>query len=588
MTIAQNECGIAVRLGRAVLCSILLSVSAAAVAEQPDARDAREVSELAETEAGIPVTDKLTLQKCGSCHVPDAKGNLSRISWLRTTPEGWSQAIKRMVRLNGLQISPQDARSIVRYLGTWHGLAPEEARPVMYMPEHRLIDETSVPDETVRQACVACHAFGQPLSWRRSQTEWALLQNMHVSLYASAEMQYRRNVPAAPGTKSTSPLTQGQAALEYLSKAAPLHTPEWAAWAPRIHAPMLAGKWLVSASMPGKGRYVGEMTIELGAAADAFTTVTTLRSLTDGSTLTRKGSGLVYGGYSWRGRSDGGAAKDSAPDVPGAVAREALWFSPDQQTAEGRWFWGAYQEFGFDVKLIRAGAGATVAGIAPLALKSGSTGVNLHIYGAGLPVQATTQDVDLGAGVTVKRVVSAKPDELVVMVDVAAGAMPGVRDVVVRGSVLEKALPVYDRIDYLKVAPDSNAIAHLGGIRFPKGYQQFEAVAYAKGADGKPHTEDDIAIGAVDVDWSVAEFPTVINDDDTRFVGSLSSAGLFTPNVEGPAAERRFGRNNYGEIWVVATARNEKDASGQPLSARSYLVVTVPLYKQFDQPEVAP
>ncbi len=40
-----------------------------------------------ETEAGIPVTDKLTREKCGTCHTPDAQGNLSRISWLRTTPE---------------------------------------------------------------------------------------------------------------------------------------------------------------------------------------------------------------------------------------------------------------------------------------------------------------------------------------------------------------------------------------------------------------------------------------------------------------------------------------------------------------------
>jgi len=28
-----------------------------------------------------------------------------------------------------------------------------------------------------------------------------------------------------------------------------------------------------------------------------------------------------------------------------------MWFSPDQKMAEGRWFWGTYQEFGFNVKL---------------------------------------------------------------------------------------------------------------------------------------------------------------------------------------------------------------------------------------------
>src|SRR5215469_3914853 len=89
-------------------------------------------------EEGIPVTDALTISKCGVCHTKDAKGNLSRISWERTTPEGWEEAIKRMVRLNGLQITPDDARHIVKYLATYHGLAPDEAKPVMYIAEHRI------------------------------------------------------------------------------------------------------------------------------------------------------------------------------------------------------------------------------------------------------------------------------------------------------------------------------------------------------------------------------------------------------------------------------------------------------------------
>jgi quinohemoprotein amine dehydrogenase len=121
-----------------------------------------------ETEPGIPVTDPLVISKCGSCHKQDAKGNLSRISWERSTPEGWEEAIKRMVRLNGLSITAAEARSIVKYLATDHGLAPEEAKPVMYIPEHRVVDETNIPNDDVRGACANCHAFGRPLSWRRS------------------------------------------------------------------------------------------------------------------------------------------------------------------------------------------------------------------------------------------------------------------------------------------------------------------------------------------------------------------------------------------------------------------------------------
>src|SRR5579872_3019189 len=72
-------------------------------------------------EEGIPVSDPLVIAKCGSCHTKDDKGNLSRISWERTTPEGWEEALKRMVRLNGLTISPAEAKSVVKYLSTYHG-----------------------------------------------------------------------------------------------------------------------------------------------------------------------------------------------------------------------------------------------------------------------------------------------------------------------------------------------------------------------------------------------------------------------------------------------------------------------------------
>ena len=99
-----------------------------ALAQQQAAEKPKEPSE-----EGIPVTSQLVIDKCGGCHAKDAKGNLSRISWERTTPEGWQQAVKRMVRLNGAQLTPDDARQIVRYLSNHHGLAPEEARPALYV-----------------------------------------------------------------------------------------------------------------------------------------------------------------------------------------------------------------------------------------------------------------------------------------------------------------------------------------------------------------------------------------------------------------------------------------------------------------------
>src|SRR5438552_14180061 len=90
---------------------LLLLSSTAAIGQQP--ADAKQTKP---KEDGIPVTDPLTVAKCGACHKQDDKGSMTRISWDRTTPEGWEQAIKRMVRLNGLSITPEEARKIVKYL----------------------------------------------------------------------------------------------------------------------------------------------------------------------------------------------------------------------------------------------------------------------------------------------------------------------------------------------------------------------------------------------------------------------------------------------------------------------------------------
>jgi quinohemoprotein amine dehydrogenase len=471
------------------------------------------------------------------------------------------------------------------------GLAPEEAKPVMYMVEKRIIDE-AIPNDDIRTACAACHGFGQPLSWRRSKAEWQHLQNLHVAMFSQADQQFRRPVGgdgprgAAPpaGDPPAPKVTAGQVAIEYLTKAAPLHTAEWSTWQSRIRDPGIAGKWLVSATLLGKGKFVGAMVISPGKTKDEFTTTVTLKSLSDGATLTRTGSGLVYAGYSWRGRSSG-PGKAQSPDDPGGEAREVLWIAPGQQTAEGRWFWGEYQEFGFDVKLTRATPAPAVVAVAPYALKAGAKDARLTLYGGNLPAELTASDLSLGAGVTVKRIVSHSADQIVVEADVAPDAAVGARDVQVAGAILENAFPVFQKLDYLKVTPET-ALSRLGGIKFAKGYQQFEAIGFTNGRDGKPNTADDIRIGPADVTWNIEEFASTTYDDDTKFVGALSPTALFTPAAEGPNPARKFSRNNYGEVWVEATAKADKDKFGKPLTGRSYLVVTVPTYQRWDQPEV--
>src|ERR1041385_3102087 len=99
----------------------------------------------AQSEAGIPVNDPLVLAKCGNCHTRDDHGNMQRISFSRTTPEAWQDSLKRMILGYGVSVDASEARSIVKYLSTNHGLAPEEAKPVMYDTERRAKEETALP-----------------------------------------------------------------------------------------------------------------------------------------------------------------------------------------------------------------------------------------------------------------------------------------------------------------------------------------------------------------------------------------------------------------------------------------------------------
>src|SRR5579872_699607 len=441
-------------MGRLLIFCVTLPLLAQRGPRQPDA-----AKPAAAAEDGIPVTDALVIEKCGSCHTKDEKGNLSRISWDRTTPEGWEEVIKRMIRLNGLTLKPEEARAIVKSLSTTHGLAPEEAKPVMYIPEQRIQDETIAEDQ-VRSACASCHAIGRARSWRRSKDEWNLLVAMHSGYFQVADFTsfYRfippADGPAPPGQDRRQPV---DVAIETLAKELPLNTPEWAAWRARMRAPKLSGRWIVSGYQLGRGKVIGEMVVEPGAAEDEFSTNIKLTYLKDGSSVTRSGKSLVYSGYTWRGRSRTQSPVAPSPSNAGgnpAESREVMWVAPDQSSMEGRWFWGDYQEFGYDVKLTRAGDGPVVLSTDRAMLKSGSTAQRVRIYGDSFP-RVTAADVDFGSGVAVKRIVDQSASQVTVEVDVDAKAIVGKRDVSVRRAVAPNAIAVYDKIDYIKVKPDN-------------------------------------------------------------------------------------------------------------------------------------
>src|SRR3954471_16147976 len=538
---------------------------------------------------GYPVQSDLVRAKCGSCHRSDDKKRMLRISYRRATPENWERTIKRMVTLNHVNLEAADARAILKYLADHQGLAPDEVRPIQFDAERRLVEYSYAANKDASDNCSACHTIARVLSERRTKEEWGLLLSMHRGYYPLVDTQPMNGGQGWRRTRAmqTEPQTDGQPAdnrhpmdkvLEHLEKALPLTTPTWSSWSASMQPPNLAGRWAVVGSFPGKGPVYGQVTIAVDPSApDGFTTETRYTVARTGESVTRTGKALVYTGFQWRGRGAAGASSDPW--------REVMIVERDWKTMSGRWFTGAYDETGIDVTLTRLGSEPMVFGASAAALKSAAATSGLKVFGANLPANVKAQDIHLGQGVRVTRIVSARPEEIAIDVEVAGDAPVGARDLSIAGAVKPSALVVYDKIDGIKVLPQAG-MARVGGNVFPKQLQQFEAVGTNNGPDGKPDTADDLNLGFIDVKWSLEEYTATFGDDDLAYVGSLDQAGLFTPSGDGPNPKRAGNRNNIGDVWVVAELSNPAIAP-RPIRARAHLLVTVPLYMAWFQGEGA-
>ncbi len=216
----------------------------------------------------------------------------------------------------------------------------------------------------------------------------------------------------------------------------------------------------------------------------------------------------------------------------------------------------------------------------PRALKRGARDVEVTIYGANLARVTAPAALDFGPGVSVTRIVRASGDEIVARLNVDTAARIGNRDLVVGDASLNNAVVAYDKVDRIRVLPNSN-MARVGGVRFPRQFARFEAVGVSNGIDGKPDTADDITIGVVPVTWSLEEYGVTYRDDDVKYVGTIDQQGFFTPGLDGPNPDRAGSRNNIGDVYVVASYQPE-GAPARPLKARSLLIVTVPLYMRWE------
>lgn len=524
---------------------------------------------------GFRIENATVIQRCSQCHTADDEGRMSRISWMRKTPEGWQTSVRRMVALHNVRLSPEDAREIVRYLSNEQGLAPEEARPGLFEAERRLIDHDYEADGQVGFTCIQCHSMGRVITQRRPKEEWALLMATHRALYPLTDFQAFRRPgppPTEPGPDGSPPDARHpmDRAIDHLARAFPLETPEWSAWAANKRSPPLAGSWALTGYEPGKGPIFGTVTVTAHPSdPDAFTTSADYVYAESGERVRRAGEALVYTGYQWRGRSN--------PDSDSEL-REVLLVERDLRTMTGRWFTGAYDEMGLDVTLRRVVGQPLATGMYPRAVQRGST-VDVRIFGSDLAtLGAGTNTLDFGRDVTVESSRGDSDGSLVVRLAVSADAAVGSRDLHASGQVLEKALIIHDGVHRIEVTPAAG-MARVGGAAFPKGHQTFDAVGFNDGPDGEPGTDDDLELGRVPVSWSLEEYAATYGDDDVSYVGSMRADGTFVPAIDGPNPERKGLRNNVGDVWVVAT---HTPAAGPPLRARAHLLVTVPLYMRFE------
>ena len=539
---------------------LLAAMIPATAAAQAPARD---------DDPGIPIENAAVREACGSCHAPDDAGRLSRISFRRTTPEGWQQTIRRMVTLNDATIAPETAREVVRFLANTLRLAPDEARPSAYEVERRA-DDQPYDDAEIQQICTQCHSMGRVISQRRTEDEWSLLMAMHRGYYPYSDFQaFRRSGPPSPDPEPQ-PVDQ---AIAHLSERFPLDTPEWAAWSATMRPARVAGTWLLRGRAHGIGAVYGQVTITaVPGTVDEFTTETRYVYARDGRRVTREGRAIIYTGFQWRGRSSEG------PDDADGL-REVMFVERDWQTMTGRWFTGAYDEVGLDVTLERVARAPAVAGVHPPRIRIGAT-ATLRIHGVDLAPQTSPDALDLGPGIEVLRIIETTSDRMDIEVRVDSAAAVGERDLFLDQAARAGAVTVYDTVHRLGVTPQAG-MARVGGIRFPKQYQQFEARAFHDGPDGESGTDDDLDLGLVDVTWTVEEYAATFGDDDIQYVGTIDPHGRFTPAEDGPNVERSGNRNNIGDVWVIATYAGDADEDAV-LRARAHLLVTVPLYMRWE------
>ena len=493
--------------------------------------------------AGAATAQEIINSKCVTCHtkVGDQVNRLQQ----RKSPESWLMTVTRMRTMHGAQLSPEEVRTVVKHLADTQGLAPSETQGARFAMERRLNTIEQHKTELFGQMCARCHSGAREELQRRPMAEWEHLVHFHLGQFPTTEYQ-------AGGRDRDWLGIALKEMVPYLAKTYPYESKAWDEW--KAQAPVSpVGRWTVAGRWPGKGDYAGVMAVAAGGTADRYT-VELDGSWADGSPLKGSGAALVYTGYEWR----------ADLDVGGVKMRQVMALDGDR--ASGRMYEREQDASGGDLNAARQDKGAVMLAVQPALIRAGET-TTLRIVGTGLD-----GEVKLPKGLSVAETVSRDANQLVLKVSAAKSAAKGVKALQVGAA--SSPLAVYDRIDYVKVAPEY-AVGRIGGNggSTPVVQGRFEAIAHSVGRDGKKGTKDDWAIGPVPAKWSVEPFNEVAKEDrDAEFAGLMDAdTGVFTPAGAGPNPKRRMSTNNAGNLNAVATVTEGK----KTLTGKGHFIVTV-------------
>jgi quinohemoprotein amine dehydrogenase len=486
--------------------------------------------------------DSLTYQKCTSCHAVQ-DGKISRVEEIRATPDEWGVIIDRMARLHGMDLNGQERHILLKEICETQILSPEELDQVSYLNLNNNPQTVEVPQNEEQgqlfATCVRCHSAGKIFSYRMTESAWAKIRDFHYYVDPAIDGQMREmRWYEEAGTM-----------LAALAESLP-YDKRWEA--PKVN---LAGSWVILGNEPGKGNYRGHASIKAGENGD-YVVAGTL-NFDDGTSESFQGDAVLYGGHALRTqtRHNNSLTIGAYSFTKGVIHGQHHFPAPDFRTSTSTWY--------------PANGPAQLLKVTPSYLLAGET-TTLTLEGVKLPAVKAGDLKFNGGNVKVlgaKRVGETIIAEVVYQGTGVARASLGVKNL---GTV---PVTLANQIDYIRITPELGRARVYGGIHYPAEGVQFEAIAFASGADNS----DDLVLGPVAAKFKLSEKVTREGDDDLTWLGGIGANGTYIPTSDyGQILTREYKTEGTGLVKVEA----EYIRGDRNYAAEAMLAVVPPDYVQ--------